>query len=73
MPWRHQIHEKMCSLQDDESAAQELDYASQTARIAKRARLALVNRQIDELSKAKTIIAKDYRSADAQLVLAEVK
>lgn len=50
-----------------------MDYAEQTAMIAKRAKLALVNRQIAELSKAKKAIAMDYQSADAQLMLAEAR
>lgn len=58
---------------DDESEAQELDYAEQTQLIAKKAKLALVNRQIEELKRAKKTIASDYASADAQLMLAEVR
>eukprot|EP00903_Cladosiphon_okamuranus_P017842 g16420.t1 len=56
---------------DDESEAQELDYAEQTQLIAKKAKLALVNRQIEDLKKAKKTITLDYASADAQLALAE--
>lgn len=55
----------------DESEAQEMDYAEQTALIAMRAKLALVNRQIKELSQAKKTIALDHSSANAQLILAE--
>lgn len=57
----------------DESEAQEMDYAEQTALIAMRAKLALVNRQIQELSQAKKTIALDHSSANAQLILAEVR
>lgn len=57
---------------DDDSEAQELDYAEQTQLIAKKAKLALVNRQIEELKRAKKTISSDYASADAQLMLAEV-
>ncbi|CAM9417452.1 unnamed protein product, partial [Hapterophycus canaliculatus] len=56
---------------DEESEAQELDYAEQTQLIAKKAKLALVNRQIEELKRAKKTISLDYASADAQLMLAE--
>ncbi|CAM9663007.1 unnamed protein product [Ectocarpus sp. 4 AP-2014] len=55
----------------DDSEAQELDYAEQTQLIAKKAKLALVNRQIEELKRAKKTISWDYASADAQLMLAE--
>ncbi|CAN0071015.1 unnamed protein product, partial [Ectocarpus sp. 12 AP-2014] len=56
---------------DDDNEAQELDYAEQTQLIAKKAKLALVNRQIEELKRAKKTISSDYASADAQLMLAE--
>ena len=58
---------------DDESEAQELHYAEQTQLIAKKAKLALVNRQIEDLKRAKKTISMDYASADAQLALAEVR
>ena len=58
---------------DGESEAQEMDYAEQTALIAMRAKLALVNRQIKELSQAKKTIALDHSSANAQLILAEAR
>lgn len=58
---------------DEESEAQQLDYAEQTQLIAKKAKLALVNRQIEDLKKAKKTISTDYASADAQLALAEVR
>lgn len=50
-----------------------MDYAEQTALIAMRAKLALVNRQIKELSQAKKTIALDHSSANAQLILAEAR
>lgn len=58
---------------DDESEAHELDYAEQTQLIAQKAKLALVNRQIDELKRVKKTISTNYASADAQLALAEVR
>lgn len=54
----------------DESEAQQ-DYAQQAGAIAKRAKIALVNRQINELDKAMKTVAEDFQSADAQMVLAE--
>lgn len=57
---------------DDESEAAGVHYAEQTQLIAKKAKLALVNRQIEELKKAKKTISTDYASADAQLAMAEV-
>lgn len=59
--------------EDEEIEAQQLDYAEQTQLIAKKAKLALVNRQIEDLKKAKKTISADYSSADAQLALAEVR
>lgn len=50
-----------------------MDYAEQTALIAMRAKRALVSRQIDELNKAKKAITMDFESADAQLMLAQVR
>ncbi|CAB1118817.1 unnamed protein product [Ectocarpus sp. CCAP 1310/34] len=58
---------------DDDNEAQELDYAEQTQLIAKKAKLALVNRQLEELKRAKKTVSLDYASADAQLMLAEGK
>lgn len=49
-----------------------MHYAEQTQLIAKKAKIALVNRQIEDLKKAKKAISMDYASADAQLALAEV-
>lgn len=48
-----------------------MDYAEKAANIAKRAKLAVINKDIDELDKAKATIAMDYESADAQMMLAE--
>ena len=50
-----------------------MDYAEQTALIAMRAKLALVNRQINELSQAKKTVTLDHSSANAQLILAEAR
>lgn len=69
----HQSVNQPTSEVDDESEAQELDYAEQTQLIAKKAKLALVNRQIEDLKRAKKTISMDYASADAQLALAEVR
>lgn len=55
----------------DEKAEEQQNYSEQANRIAKRARLALVNRQIAELDNAKDTISMDFQSADAQLMLAE--
>lgn len=49
-----------------------MDYAEQTQLIAKKAKIALVTRQIEDLKRAKKTISMDYSSADAQFVLAEV-
>lgn len=57
---------------DDESEGAGMDYAEQTQLIAKKAKIALMNRQIEDLKKAKKTISTDYASADAQLALAEV-
>lgn len=50
-----------------------MDYAEQAGLIAKRAKLAVVNRQIDDLQKARKVISLDYESADAQFMLAKVR
>ena len=49
-----------------------MDYVQQVVLFSKRAELAAINREIDELDKAKEAIASDYASADAQMMLAEV-
>lgn len=58
---------------DGEDEAQEIEYAKQAEQIKKRAELALVTRQMEELAKAKKAISLDYESATAQLMLAQVR
>lgn len=58
-------------IDSDDLTEDQLDYAEQAGMIAKRARLAMVNRQITELEKALKTITTDFRCADAQLMIAE--
>lgn len=48
-----------------------MDYVEKAGNIAKRAKLSVVNKEIDDLKKAKATIAMDHKSPDAQMMLAE--
>lgn len=60
-----------CRVEDEKSSTQEVDYAKKAENIAKRAKLAVINKEIDDLHKAKATIAMDHMSPDAQMMLAE--
>lgn len=56
-----------------EAEKNEIAYSEQANLIAKKAKLAMVNRQIADMEKAKNAIANDFTSPDAQLMLAEAR
>lgn len=58
--------------EDGQTDQADIDYSTHANQIAMKAKMALVKHQIAETERAKNTIAKDFMSADAQLMLAEV-